>query len=499
MRPHGRDTVRKRPAGLRAPRSPRLHNNAVHDALVVIWKAANCICSKRLVPYLRAFVESLERHGHLNLSAETRRLLLSMSASTADRILYRIRHAGSPRPAQRTRSNPTLKTLIPVRTFDDWTENRPGYLEADLVWHCGAYAGGSFVNSFVLTDVETGWTECFALLYKDAESVIKAFKEARARFPFEIRGLDTDNGPEFITYKLYEYCRDERITFTRSRPWKKNDQCFVEQKNGHIVRRLIGYERFEGLAPARVLTELYKVIRLYVNFFQPSMRLLSKSRLGAKTYRTYDEPRTPYDRVLLSEKVPKHVKRKLQNEYKRLDPVDLLSKIEELQDELWSHAHKEIRMRSNRSNNTPNDLRAIKSVSGDGAYSGLLPDLRIADEPKRTYRKSKRKRKKAKIHWWKSHPDAFEGDWAQITSWLEETPYLAVTIVLERVQAAHPLKYQNNKLRTLQRRVKAWRLEQLHKPKHEFSSGDALPDANTIALVVHCETQSGYESVREHF
>ena len=253
-------------------------------------------------------------------------------------------------------------------------------------------------------------------------------------------------------------------------------------------------------APARVLTELYKVIRLYVNFFQPSMRLLSKSRLGAKTYRTYDEPRTPYDRVLLSEKVPEQVKRRLRSEYRRLDPVDLLSKIEELQDELWSHAHRQISMRSNRSNNTPNDLRAIRSASGDGAESysdhGLLPELTIAEEPKRTYRKSKRKRKKAKVHWWKSHPDAFEGDWTQITSWLEETPYLAVTIILDRLRAAHPLKYHNNKLRTLQRRVKAWRLEQLHRPKHEFGSGDSLPDVKTIELVVHCKNQPGNESRR---
>lgn len=202
-----------------------------------------------------------------------------------------------------------LKKLIPVRTFDDLTENRPGYLEGDFVWHCGAYAGGSFVNSFVLTDVETGWTECFALLYKDADSVIKAFKQARALFPFEIRGLDTDNGPEFITYKLYEYCQNERITFTRSRPWKKNDQCFVEQKNGLAIPDRQSFAASSVMnalrvrTPARVLTELYQVIRLYVNFFQPSMRLLSKSRMGAKTFRLYDEPRTPYDWILGSDRI----------------------------------------------------------------------------------------------------------------------------------------------------------------------------------------------------
>ncbi len=149
IRTLGRDSVNKKPAALRPPRPPRLYNEDVQEALVTVWKAANCICSKRLVPYLPTFVESLERHGHLSLDADTRRLLLSMSTSTADRILYRIRHAGATRPAQRTGSSPTLKKLIPVRTFDDWTENRPGYLEADLVWHCGAYSGGAFVNSFV--------------------------------------------------------------------------------------------------------------------------------------------------------------------------------------------------------------------------------------------------------------------------------------------------------------------------------------------------------------
>ncbi len=269
-----------------------------------------------------------------------------------------------------------------------------------------------------------------------------------------------------------------------------------------MVRRLVGYERFEGLAPAHTLSELYKVIRLYVNFFQPSMRLLSKSRLGAKTHRVYDAARTPYDRVLLSEEVPERVKRKLRREYRRLDPVELLSRIEGLQDELWSYAHREIGMRSKRSNSTPNDLRAIRTAHGDGIESypeyGSTLELSIADEavrPKRTYRKSKRKRKKAAVHWWRSHTDAFEGDWEQITSWLDETPYLAATIILERLQVAYPLKYPSNKLRTLQRRVKAWRHEQLERPKHEFSTGDSLPDADTIELVVHCESRTGNESL----
>ena len=391
-----RREVKKRPVALRPVRPPRRYHSDVQEALVTVWKAANRICSKRRVPYLPTFVESLERHGYLDLDSGTRRLLLSMSAATVDRILYSARHQGAARERPRANGSPTLKAMIPVRTFDDWTENRLGYIEADLLWHCGADAGGSFVNSFVLTDVVTGWMECFALLYKDAEFVFHAFKEARSRFPFPILGLDTDKGSEFITHKLYNYCQAERITFTRSRPWKKNDQCFIEQKNGHVVRRLIGYERFEGLAPARVLGELYKVIRLYVNYFQPSMRLLSKSRHGAKTHRLYDAARTSYDRILTSENITKRIKRKLTREYQRLDSVHLLSEIERLQDELWSYAHKEIRMRSKRAYLACNDLWQYAAASGDGLELGSdseptmeLPANDSPASPKRTYCKSK--------------------------------------------------------------------------------------------------------------
>ncbi len=488
----------KKTAPPRPPRAPRLYTRDVQEALFTVWKAANCICTKRLIPYLPTFVESLERFGRLDLDSDTRRLLFSLSAATADRILYRFRHAGLTQPRARAPGNPTLKTLIPVRTFADWIENRPGYVEADLVWHCGSYAGGAFVNSFVLTDVETGWTECFALLYRDSEFVIRAFKEAQKRFPFPVLGLDTDNGSEFITYKLLNYCQDENIKFTRSRPWKKNDQCFIEQKNGHIVRRLIGYERFEGLAATRVLSELYRVIRLYVNFFQPSMRLLSKSRMGAKTYRKYDVPRTPYDRLLSSENVTKRVKQKLRREYRSLDPVRLLSEIERLQDKLWSYANKEIAMRSKRSDFMPSDLRDYGVGSGDGQETFRVPEKTLGQpsvQPKRTYRKAKNKRKTC-VHWWKSHPDAFESDWNDITDWLEDTPYLATTIILERLQTAHPSTYPDNKLRTLQRRVKAWRLRQLERPEYEFSCGDSLPNADTIELDVHYENQSGNESLR---
>jgi len=254
-----------------------------------------------LVPYLPTFVEALERQGHLNITDDTRSRLLSISSATVDRILYKKRHGGAPRSKSSTRRGSLLKHQIPVRTFTDWNETRPGFLEADCVAHCGSSMGGTFIQSLVLTDILTGWIECILLLYKDMEFVVRAFDEVRKRFPFPIFGLDTDNGSEFITHKLLNYCLEEKITFTRSRPWKKNDQCFVEQKNWQVVRHLVGYDRFEGMAPARILSELYQVIRLYENFFQPSMRLISKSRNGAKVHRKYDQARTPYDRILTSE------------------------------------------------------------------------------------------------------------------------------------------------------------------------------------------------------
>lgn len=488
----GRDKCEKRVV-VRQSRPPRRYTPEVQEALVTVWEAANRICSKRLVSYLETFVESLERHDHLDLDKETRRRLVSMSAATVDRLLYAVRHRGATRPRSFPNGCPTLKARIPVRTFDDWGEDGPGFLEADLVCHCGDDSGGSFVNTFVLTDVVTGWTECLPLLYKDADFVIHAFKKARTRFPFPIRGLDTDNGSEFITHKLYEYCREEQISFTRSRPWKKNDQCFVEQKNGNVVRRLVGYDRYEGLEATRTLGELYEVVRLYVNFFQPSMRLVSKTRSGAKTHRLYDKARTPYERLLTSEALSPRVKRELRRRYLELDPVVLLANIERLQDELWRHAHKEVRMRSRRSNSAPNDLLAIPPTGGDGLDThpgcGTLqqPEDSQAAGQRRTYRKSKKPRKKA-VHWWKSHPDAFEDVLEQVEGWLDETPYLAATVVLERLQAAHPGRFPDNKLRTLQRRLKGWRLSQIEQARKDLPTGDSLPSIDQIELVVNFVT-----------
>ena len=258
------------------PRPPH-YGPEVQQALHLTWMAANHICAKRLIPFLPTLVESLERHGHLHLSEECRLQLLSMSPATADRILRPYRKQER-QGISTTRSGTLLKKQIPVRTFQDWNEAKPGFLEADLVAHCGTQADGSYLYTLTLTDIATGWTECLPLLNRGESAVVAALKRAQQLLPFPILGIDTDNGGEFINLELLAFCQQEQITFTRGRPRRSNDQCYVEQKNGQIVRQVVGYDRFTGELAYRQLTELYRALRVYGNCFQPSMKLQAKQR-----------------------------------------------------------------------------------------------------------------------------------------------------------------------------------------------------------------------------
>src|SRR5256714_2449698 len=223
----------------------RKYGPEVQHALFLVWNAANRICAKRLIPFLPTLIEALERHEHLHLTEECRSQLLSMSAATADRLLRSQRTLGL-RGLSTKRAGTLLKQQIPIRTFEEWKETRPGFLEADLVAHCGADIEGGYLYTLTLTDIATGWTECLPLLHRSQEAVLAALQHARTLFPFPILGIDTDNGGEFINGVLVAYCEQEQITFTRGRPYQKRDQCFVEQKNGAIVRQVVGYDRFVG-------------------------------------------------------------------------------------------------------------------------------------------------------------------------------------------------------------------------------------------------------------
>ena len=211
--------------------------------------------------------------------------------ATVDRLLYEARHGSQTGGIAMTKPGALIKSMVPVRIFSEWNDHRPGFIEADLVVHCGDKVGGSFLHTLTMTDVATGWTECLALLFRDQETTLRALSLGRGRLPFPLLGLNTDNGSEFLNTLLLQYCEDETITFTRSRPYKKNDQFHVEQKNGAIVRNLVGYDRFEGIQPCRILDELYLHLRLYVNFFQPSVKLVSKKREGSRVKKKYDKPK----------------------------------------------------------------------------------------------------------------------------------------------------------------------------------------------------------------
>jgi hypothetical protein len=325
------------PGSIVRPRG-RQYGPAVVEALTVAWAATNYVCAKRLVPFLPELVASLERHGHLALSAEVRTQLLTLSAATADRLLRPLRERARPRGIGTTKAGTLLKHKVPIRTFAEWDEVRPGFMEADAVAHCGTRAEGAYLSSLVLTDVATGWTECLPLLHHGYDDVLQALDQARGLLPIPLLGLDTDNGSEFLNYPLLEYCERAEITFTRGRAYRKNDQCYVEQKNGSVVRQIVGYDRFEGELAYHQLAALYRALRLYVNFFQPSLKLLLKRREGSQVYRRYDAAQTPFQRLLAADVLADASRARLIALYEALDPVQVLRQLQRLQEVLWQHA-----------------------------------------------------------------------------------------------------------------------------------------------------------------
>ena len=318
---------------------PRRYGANVAEALRVAWEATDRLCSKRLHPFLPELVPILRRHGDSTMTAEIEAQLCQMSPSTIDRLLRFWRQSRGRRPLTTTKPGSLLKSSIPIRTFTDWQEDRPGFLEVDLVSHCGENTEGFYLTTLSTVDVASGWSECVGVWGKGQERVGAAIHRVWQRLPFPMLGLDSDNGSEFINQHLYNYCRRNRITFTRSRPYKKNDSCHVEQKNWSVVRRLIGYDRYNSRSALEVLNRIYELTRLYINFFQPVMKLVSKSRHGAKVYKVYDTAQTPYQRLLRSSLLTEAKRQELATTYYGLHPVLLLKQINENLEKLWATAH----------------------------------------------------------------------------------------------------------------------------------------------------------------
>jgi hypothetical protein len=316
------------------PPRPRIYGPEVLEPLRMIWATLNGPAGKRLAPFMAEIVQALERCGEIRLDPQVRDKLLRVSAATIDRLLAPERHRLQVRGRSGTKPGSLLKRQIPIRTFAEWDEARPGFCEVDLVAHDGGNPLGEFCQSLNLTCVSSGWTEVRAVPNKAQRWCFEALLDIERSLPFPLLGIDSDNGSEFINHQLIRYCTERSITFTRSRPYRKNDNCFVEQKNWPVVRQQVGYARYDTSAELEVLRELYGHLRSYVNFFQPQMRLVHKTRRGAKVTKRYDLARTPYQRLLASSDVAPEVKAELTRTYLRLNPAELKRRLTACQGKL---------------------------------------------------------------------------------------------------------------------------------------------------------------------
>ena len=317
---------------------PPEYGTEVAMALRIAWEATDRICSKRLAPFLPELIPLLERKGRIKLSPEVRSKLLRISAATIDRLLARAKREDVRRPHTSRRSSSALKAVIPIRTFGDWEGVTVGFVELDLVAHCGDSTEGFFLWSLVAIDIVTGWTVCIPVWGKGQSRVGSATDRLRRQLPFPLLGIDTDNGGEFINQTLWNYCGQHSIQFTRSRPYKKNDQAHVEQRNWTAVRRRVGYDRFASKAAYTLLERLYQLANLHTNFFQPVCKLVSKERVGAKVHKKYDTAQTPYQRLLKTGVLDEAHQQMLAAFYRSLDPVELRTQIDATLEALWKLA-----------------------------------------------------------------------------------------------------------------------------------------------------------------
>jgi len=409
---------------------------------VVLWEASDRLCGKRLRPLIPILLEAMERHEHLALAPEVRMKLATMSAATIDRAL-RDAKVSSRLWRRRGVAGTALRRSVPIRTFDDWDDPAPGHIEADLVSHSGPEAKGSFAWTLTLTDIATGWTECAPLLVREQTVLVAVLAELRKLMPFTLLGFDTDNDSVFINETVRDYCATSGIAFTRCRPYRKNDQAWVEQKNGSVVRRLVGYRRFEGLNVVAALADLYAAARLFVNFFQPSFKLAEKSRDGARVHKRYHAPATPYQRLLDDPRTTDVTRARLREIFGGLDPVRLLRDIRAAQHRLVALAD-------------ATDPPMVSEEPAGAPLEAFLASLRTlwqggdarptaADKPRQ-----KRGRRR---------PDPLIEVTEQLKRWFEEEPWRSGRELLEKLQTEQPGDYPDGLLRTVQRRLKIWRSE----------------------------------------
>jgi hypothetical protein len=450
-------SVRERPVTAR-----RIYDDAVREALIVLWEAADRICGKRLKAILPGLVGALEQHGHLALDPAVRTRLLSASAATIDRLLAPVRGQAAPRKRRKTATKPSKQ--IPVRTFADWKAPAPGYLEIDFVAHGGTSMEGTFLWSLAATDVCTGWIEVVPLLAREQSLVVEGLELVRRHLPVPVLGIDTDNDSTFINDTLLDYCQVQKLEFTRSRAYQKNDQAWIEQKNGAVVRRFVGYERLTGLMAGQCLAQLFQAVRLYVNYFQPSFKLRSKTRQGAKVKKCYEPPATPCERLLAHASVAEATKEKLRSERSQLDPLELLRRIRESQAALAALATGEL-------GNGP-ERASLEQ------FLAALPDLWRQGDARPTHRAAP-----AKPREYRTRTDPFEGAWPEILLWLQENPEATAKSLLARLQDQYPGRFPEGQLRTLQRRIRDWRRVMARKLIYSCQDGAGMEGSHEAVVV----------------
>lgn len=328
---HGPPKPQKRRRRGRPPR----YGLAITVALQKVAEALNWICGKRLQGALADVVPVLEQQGALRLSSEDRAALLSLSPATIDRRLAVARRRARPRGLGTTKPGSLLKKQVPIQTYLPWNDQKPGFVEIDLVAHCGMTTAGFYLNTLTVVDVATGWTDVAAVWGKGQQAVFEALQAVRARLPFPLLGIDIDNGSEFLNAHLVRYCQHEHLTLTRCRPYWKNDQAHVEQKNYSVVRRLVGYDRYESREALDQLERVYAIVRPYINGWQPVFKLIAKQRDGAKVTKRYDRPQTPLRRVLSSGVLNAEQQAQARARWTAIDPLTLRRQLDVALDILW--------------------------------------------------------------------------------------------------------------------------------------------------------------------
>jgi len=319
-------------------RPPRYASRELGPVLERAWLASDQLSGKLLVPILPALLTALETHHGQRIAPAVRTGLTAASAATLDRLLRPLRRR---RPRQPRRIAPALSSVraqVPLRTWSEWTGVAPGALQGDLVLHCGESTEGLYVTTLVAVDVATTWTELQAIWGLHQQRVTGGIEHLHQRLPFPLREWHSDNGSEFINACLLGWCQRRGIRFTRGRPYRKNDQAWVEQRNGLLVRRLVGYDRYSSRAAQAVLQRLYGLLRLQHNFFRPVRKLLSKRRVGSKVVKRYDAARTPYQRVLAAGVLTPEQRQALAQQVHALDPIALARDIQQTLDVLWKLA-----------------------------------------------------------------------------------------------------------------------------------------------------------------